>query len=61
MFNNVGISPADDASVLDTSLAAWGRVQDINLTSVFPCCKHGIHTCSNRAGLGDQHRLVRSR
>ncbi|HEV2061564.1 MAG TPA: SDR family oxidoreductase [Solirubrobacteraceae bacterium] len=42
LFNNAGISPPDDVSVLDTSLEAWRRVQDINLTSVFLCCKHGI-------------------
>jgi NAD(P)-dependent dehydrogenase (short-subunit alcohol dehydrogenase family) len=42
LFNNAGISPADDGSVLDTSLDAWQRVQDVNLKSVFLCCKHGI-------------------
>jgi NAD(P)-dependent dehydrogenase (short-subunit alcohol dehydrogenase family) len=42
LFNNAGISPDDDASVLETSLEAWQRVQDVNLGSVFLCCKHGI-------------------
>jgi NAD(P)-dependent dehydrogenase (short-subunit alcohol dehydrogenase family) len=42
LFNNAGISPTDDASVLETSLEAWQRVQDVNLKSVFLCCKHGI-------------------
>jgi NAD(P)-dependent dehydrogenase (short-subunit alcohol dehydrogenase family) len=42
LFNNAGISPTDDASVLDTTLEAWQRVQDVNLRSVFLCCKHGI-------------------
>jgi NAD(P)-dependent dehydrogenase (short-subunit alcohol dehydrogenase family) len=42
LFNNAGISPTDDASVLDTTLEAWQRVQDVNLKSVFLCCKHGI-------------------
>jgi NAD(P)-dependent dehydrogenase (short-subunit alcohol dehydrogenase family) len=42
LFNNAGISPTDDASVLDTSLDAWQRVQDVNLKAVFLCCKHGI-------------------
>ena len=41
-FNNAGISPTDDGSVLDTTLAAWERVQEVNLRSVFLCCKHGI-------------------
>ncbi len=42
LFNNAGISPADDGSALDTSLEAWERVQQVNLRSVFLCCKHGI-------------------
>jgi NAD(P)-dependent dehydrogenase (short-subunit alcohol dehydrogenase family) len=42
LFNNAGISPNDDASVLDTTLEAWERVQAVNLRSVFLCCKHGI-------------------
>ena len=42
LFNNAGISPNDDASVLDTTLEAWQRVQDVNLKSVFLCCKYGI-------------------
>jgi NAD(P)-dependent dehydrogenase (short-subunit alcohol dehydrogenase family) len=42
LFNNAGISPTDDASVLETTVEAWQRVQDVNLKSVFLCCKHGI-------------------
>jgi NAD(P)-dependent dehydrogenase (short-subunit alcohol dehydrogenase family) len=42
LFNNAGISPGDDASVLETTLEAWERVQHANLRSVFLCCKHGI-------------------
>src|SRR3954451_5603775 len=42
LFNNAGISPPDDVSVLETSVDAWQRVQDVNLKSVFLCCKHGI-------------------
>ena len=48
LFNNAGISPTDDASVLDTTLETWQRVQDVNLKSVFFCCKHGIpHLLAN--------------
>jgi NAD(P)-dependent dehydrogenase (short-subunit alcohol dehydrogenase family) len=48
LFNNAGISPDDDVSVLETSLEAWQRVQDVNLKSVFLCCKHGIpHLLNN--------------
>ena len=42
LFNNAGISPSDDGSVLETTLEAWERVQSVNLRSVFLCCKHGI-------------------
>ncbi len=42
LFNNAGISPNDDGSVLETTLEAWERVQQVNLRSVFLCCKHGI-------------------
>ncbi len=42
LFNNAGISPGDDASVIETALEAWERVQATNLRSVFLCCKHGI-------------------
>jgi NAD(P)-dependent dehydrogenase (short-subunit alcohol dehydrogenase family) len=42
LFNNAGISPTDDASVLETTIEAWERVQSANLRSVFLCCKHGI-------------------
>jgi NAD(P)-dependent dehydrogenase (short-subunit alcohol dehydrogenase family) len=41
-FHNAGISPPDDNSILDTELAAWRRVQDVNLTSVYLCCKYAI-------------------
>jgi NAD(P)-dependent dehydrogenase (short-subunit alcohol dehydrogenase family) len=41
-FNNAGISPPDDDSILTTGLDAWRRVQEVNLTSVFLCCKHAL-------------------
>jgi NAD(P)-dependent dehydrogenase (short-subunit alcohol dehydrogenase family) len=41
-FNNAGISPPDDDSILDTGLEAWRRVQEVNLTSVYLCCKAAI-------------------
>ncbi|UGY90473.1 3-oxoacyl-ACP reductase [Streptomyces gobiensis] len=41
-FNNAGISPPDDDSILTTGLDAWRRVQEVNLTSVYLCCKHAI-------------------
>jgi NAD(P)-dependent dehydrogenase (short-subunit alcohol dehydrogenase family) len=41
-FNNAGISPPDDDSILETGLEAWERVQRVNLTSVYLCCKYAI-------------------
>src|SRR5437660_1429659 len=41
-FNNAGISPPDDDSILETGLDAWERVNRINLTSVYLCCKYSI-------------------
>ena len=41
-FNNAGISPPDDDSILDTDLSAWRRVQDVNLTSVYLCCRTAL-------------------
>src|SRR6476620_3291853 len=63
-FNNAGISPPDDDSILTTSLEAWRRVQEVNLTSVYLCCQAAlpymleqgrgslIHTASFVAVLG---------
>jgi NAD(P)-dependent dehydrogenase (short-subunit alcohol dehydrogenase family) len=41
-FNNAGISPPDDDSILTTGLDAWRRVQETNLTSVYLCCKYAL-------------------
>ena len=38
-FHNAGISPPDDDSILETGIDAWRRVQEVNLTSVYLCCK----------------------
>jgi NAD(P)-dependent dehydrogenase (short-subunit alcohol dehydrogenase family) len=50
LYNNAGISPEDDASILETDEAAWQRVQDVNLKGVFLCCKHGIPHLLERGG-----------
>src|SRR5215471_11163457 len=50
-FNNAGISPPDDDSILSTGLDAWRRVQEVNLTSVYLCCKEAIgHMRRQRRG-----------
>ena len=41
-FNNAGISPPDDDSILTTELDAWRRVQEVNLTSVYLCCRAAL-------------------
>jgi NAD(P)-dependent dehydrogenase (short-subunit alcohol dehydrogenase family) len=50
LYNNAGISPAEDASILETDVAAWQRVQDVNTKGVFLCCKHGIPYLLERGG-----------
>ncbi|KAA0274709.1 MAG: SDR family oxidoreductase [Acidobacteria bacterium] len=51
LFNNAGINPPEDASILETSLDVFQKVQDVNLRSVFLCCKHGIpHLLDNGSG-----------
>jgi NAD(P)-dependent dehydrogenase (short-subunit alcohol dehydrogenase family) len=50
LYNNAGISPNDDASVLETSVDAWDRVQAVNTKGVFLCCKHGIPHLQQRGG-----------
>jgi NAD(P)-dependent dehydrogenase (short-subunit alcohol dehydrogenase family) len=41
-FNNAGISPPEDDSILVTGPDAWERVMKVNATSVFHCCKYAI-------------------
>jgi NAD(P)-dependent dehydrogenase (short-subunit alcohol dehydrogenase family) len=50
LFNNAGINPNIDTTVTDTSLEAWQMVQDVNVRSVFLCCKHGIPHLLERGG-----------
>jgi len=50
-FNNAGISPPDDDSIMDTDLDAWRRVQEVNLTSVYLCCKAALgHMREQKSG-----------
>jgi NAD(P)-dependent dehydrogenase (short-subunit alcohol dehydrogenase family) len=50
LYNNAGISPSDDGSILDTELDAWERVQAVNTRGVYLCCKHGIPHLLDRGG-----------
>jgi NAD(P)-dependent dehydrogenase (short-subunit alcohol dehydrogenase family) len=50
LYNNAGISPPDDGSILETDPDAWQRVQDVNTKGVYLCCKHGIPHLLTRGG-----------
>jgi len=50
LYNNAGISPSDDDSILDTEPDAWQRVQDVNAKGVYLCCKYGIPHLLERGG-----------
>jgi NAD(P)-dependent dehydrogenase (short-subunit alcohol dehydrogenase family) len=50
LYNNAGIMPAEDASILETESEAWQRVLDVNATGVFLCCKYGIPHLLERGG-----------
>jgi NAD(P)-dependent dehydrogenase (short-subunit alcohol dehydrogenase family) len=50
LYNNAGIMPADDASVLATDTEAWDRVLDVNAKGVYLCCRHGIPRLLERGG-----------
>ncbi len=50
LYNNAGIMPADDASILETEPDAWQRVQDVNAKGVYLCCKYGIPHLLERGG-----------
>lgn len=49
-FNNAGISPPEDDSILETGLDAWRRVQEVNLTSVYLCCRHVLPYMREQGG-----------
>ncbi|HEU5330122.1 MAG TPA: glucose 1-dehydrogenase [Thermomicrobiales bacterium] len=42
LYNNAGIMPEDDHSVVDTPVEAWDRVMAVNVRGVFLCCKYAI-------------------
>jgi NAD(P)-dependent dehydrogenase (short-subunit alcohol dehydrogenase family) len=50
LYNNAGIMPAEDASILDTDPDAWQGVQDVNTKGVYLCCKYGIPHLLDRGG-----------
>ena len=50
LYNNAGISPGDDGSILETEPDAWQRVQDVNTKGVYLCCKYGIPHLLERGG-----------
>src|SRR5215212_3209681 len=50
LYNNAGIMPDEDTSVVDTDEATWARVLDVNLKSIYLCCKHGIPALLDAGG-----------
>jgi NAD(P)-dependent dehydrogenase (short-subunit alcohol dehydrogenase family) len=50
LYNNAGIMPAEDASILETEPGAWERVQAVNTRGVYLCCKYGIPHLLDRGG-----------
>ena len=59
-FNNAGISPPDDDLIENTELPAWQKVQDVNLKSVYLCCRAALrHMVPAGEGVDHQHRVVR--
>ncbi|MDQ3668949.1 MAG: glucose 1-dehydrogenase, partial [Actinomycetota bacterium] len=50
LYNNAGIMPDDDSSILETEPDAWQRVQDVNTKGVYLCCKYGIPHLLERGG-----------
>ena len=50
LYNNAGISPGDDGSILETGVDSWERVQAVNTRGVYLCCKHGIPYLLDRGG-----------
>ncbi|HUZ70351.1 MAG TPA: glucose 1-dehydrogenase [Candidatus Saccharimonadales bacterium] len=50
LYNNAGIMPPDDDSILTTEADAYDRVQSVNAKGVFLCCKYGIPRLLERGG-----------
>lgn len=50
LYNNAGIMPEGDASIIETDVDTWQQVQDVNTKGVYLCCKHGIPHLLERGG-----------
>lgn len=50
LYNNAGIMPPDDGSILETDPEVWDRVHSVNATGVYLCCKHGVPHLLERGG-----------
>ncbi len=50
LYNNAGIFPPDDASVIENSEAVWDKVLSVNLKGLVFCCKHGVPEMIKRGG-----------
>ena len=50
LYNNAGIMPEADTSVIGTSEETWDTVLDVNLKSIFLTCKHGVPALREAGG-----------
>jgi NAD(P)-dependent dehydrogenase (short-subunit alcohol dehydrogenase family) len=50
LYNNAGISPADDDDPTNTSDETWRRTLDVNITGIARCCRHGIPAMLDSGG-----------
>lgn len=48
LFNNAGVSPPQDGSILDVDITTWRRVNEVNLTSVYLCCRAALRYMVNQ-------------
>jgi len=50
LYNNAGIMPEPDHSVIDTDVATWDHVMAVNVRGVFLSCKYAIPRMLARGG-----------
>jgi len=50
LYNNAGIFPEEDGSVLEVDEAVWDKVMAVNLKGIYLCCKHGIPALLDAGG-----------
>ena len=60
LYNNAGVMPEADHSVIDTDVDTWDKVMAVNVRGVFLGCKHAIPRMVEQGSrLGHQHLELR--